>query len=211
MSEYKRPQQARAQATLERFFEATVELLQTRPFEALSVADIVSRANASVGAFYKRFSSKQALLPVLLDWIHRQQFEAIESFVEDPQWDGVGLAGRIDAFAESLVDSYRTNHHLMKALVARQYSADNTQSAELVESSERTLAYYTEWLLVCRDEIRHPEPKIAVSIGLTGLVTQIQTRLLFDARAIELSDEVFVHELKRALLAYLRDSDHAHS
>jgi len=71
MSQFNRPRQARAQATLERFFEATVELLQTRPFEALSVAEIVSRANASVGAFYKRFSSKQALLPVLIDWIHR--------------------------------------------------------------------------------------------------------------------------------------------
>lgn len=211
MTEYNRPRQARAQATLERFFEATVELLQARSFEEVTVADIVSRANASVGAFYKRFSSKQALLPVLLDWIHRQQFDAIESFVKDPRWDGVGLEGRIDAFVDTLVDSYRTHHHLMKALVARQYSADNAQSAELVESAERTLAYYTEWLLVCRDEIRHPEPDIAVSIGLTGLVTQIQTRLLFGARAIELSDEVFTHELKRALLAYLRDTDHAHS
>lgn len=211
MSEFNRPRQARARATLERFFEATVELLQTRSFEALSVADIVSRANASVGAFYKRFSSKQALLPVLLDWIHRRQFDAIEAFVNDPRWEGVGLAGRIDAFSDSLVASYRTNQHLMKALVARQYSADNAQSAELVDSSERTLAYYTEWLLACRDEIRHPEPEIAVSIGLTGLLTQLQTRLLFDARAIELSDDVFIDECKRGLLAYLRDSDRAHS
>jgi len=209
MTEYNRPRQARAQATLERFFEATVELLQARSFEEVTVADIVSRANASVGAFYKRFSSKQALLPVLLDWLHRQQFDAIESFIEDPEWEGVGLADRVDAFVGSLVASYRANHYLMRALVARQYSADNAQSAELVESSERTLAYYTKWLLACRDEIRHPEPDIAVPIGLTGLVTQIQTRLLFDARAIELPDDLFVQELKRALLAYLGDTDHA--
>jgi AcrR family transcriptional regulator len=209
MSEFNRPRQARAQATLERFFEATVALLQARPFEAISVADIVTRANASVGAFYKRFSSKQALLPVLLDWIHRRQFEAIESFVDDPDWKGVGLTRRIDAFVDGLVESYRSHHHLMTALVARQYSAENTQSAELVESSERTLAYYTEWLLACRDEIRHPRPEIAVPIGLTGLVTQLQTRLLFDARAIELPDDVFIDELKRALLAYLAGSGHA--
>lgn len=211
MSTYTPPRQARARATVERFFQATVELLEHQPFESLSVAEIVSRANASVGVLYKRFSSKDALLPVLLDWIHRRQFEAIEAFVMDPKWHGVGLAGRVDAFVDSLVRSYRTHHYLMKALVARQYSADNRQSAEQVESGERTLAYYAEWLLACRDEIRHPEPEVAVPIGLTGLVTQAQTRLLFGARSIELTDDVFTQELKHALLAYLRHPCHAHS
>jgi len=49
MSQYNRPQQARARATLERFFEATVELLQTRPFEALSVAGSAAIAAADSG------------------------------------------------------------------------------------------------------------------------------------------------------------------
>jgi AcrR family transcriptional regulator len=205
MSTYQPPRQARARATVERIFEATVRLLEDRPFEALSVADIVTEAHTSVGAFYKRFSSKDALLPVLLDWIHRQQFEAIESFVDESNWQGIGLSGREDAFVESLVDSYRQHHHLMKVLVARQYSAENAQSAEQIESAERTLHYYADWLLACRDEIRHPRPEAAVPIGLTGLVTQAQTRLLFGARSIELSDAAFTHELKRALLAYLGD------
>ena len=65
MSSYQPPRQARARATVERIFEATVRLLADRPFEAISVADIVSEAHTSVGAFYKRFSSKDALLPVL--------------------------------------------------------------------------------------------------------------------------------------------------
>ena len=209
MSTYQPPRQARARATLERIFEGTVRLLEDRPFEALSVADIVADAHTSVGAFYKRFSSKDALLPVLLDWIHRRQFEAIEAFVEASQWQGVGLAGRVDAFVDALIESYQQHHYLMKALVARQYSTDNAQSAEQAESAERTLRYYADWLLVCRDEIRHPDPDIAVPIGLTGLVTQAQTRLLFDARSVELSDSAFTQELKRALLAYLGDTTDA--
>ncbi|MGK7295484.1 MAG: TetR/AcrR family transcriptional regulator [Candidatus Wenzhouxiangella sp. M2_3B_020] len=209
MSTFHPPRQARARATLERIFEATVELLEDQPFEALSVADIVARANTSVGAFYKRFSSKEALLPVLVDWIHRQQFEAIEAFISDPRWQGVGLAARIEEFVDSLVQSYCRHRFLMKALVARQYSADNEQSAEQIDSAERTLRYYIDWLLACRDEIRHPDPEVAVAIGLTGLVTQAQTRLLFGARSIELSDETFTEELKRAFLAYLRDPNHA--
>lgn len=210
MSTYNPPRQARARATVERIFEATVHLLQDRPFEALAVGDIVSQASTSVGAFYKRFSSKEALLPVLLDWIHRRQFEAIESFVKDDRWSGVGLSRRVDAFVDSLVLSYRTHHYLMKALVARQYSADNTQSLEQVESGKRILAYHADWLLECRDEIRHPDPEVAVSIGLTGLVTQAQARLLFGARSIEISEEAFTGELKRALLAYLTNDSHGH-
>ena len=209
MSTYQPPRQARARATVERIFEATVRLLAERPFEDLSVADIVSGAHTSVGAFYKRFSSKDALLPVLLDWIHRQQFEAIESFIEESEWRGIGLSARVDAFVDSLVQSYREHRHLMRALVSRQYSADNTQSSEQIESGERTLRYYADWLLACRDEIRHPRPEVAVPIGLTGLVTQAQTRLLFGARSIELSDAEFTQELKRALLAYLGDDTDA--
>ena len=209
MSSYHPPRQARARATLERIFEGTVELLGERSFESLSVADIVAQANTSVGAFYKRFSSKDALLPVLLDWIHRQQFEAIEAFVDESHWQGIGLSERVDAFVDALVKSYQEHRHLMKALVSRQYSSDNAQSSEQVESGERTLRYYAHWLLACRDEIRHPEPEIAVPIGLSGLVTQAQTRLLFGVRSIELSDAAFTHELKRALLAYLGDDSHA--
>lgn len=44
---------------------ATLELLEERHFEAVTIADIAEEAGMAVGNFYKRFKNKEALLPHL--------------------------------------------------------------------------------------------------------------------------------------------------
>ena len=58
--------QERSRITAERFAEAALDLLQTRTFDELSVADLARRAERSVGAFYQRFGSKDEFLASLL-------------------------------------------------------------------------------------------------------------------------------------------------
>jgi AcrR family transcriptional regulator len=210
MSDLQKPRQSRSQATLERIYAATVSLLEQQSFEAITVADMVERASTSVGAFYKRFPRKGALLPALLDWIQRKNQQAVADFVRTEDWHGIGLEQRVEAFTQALMASY-TQHHLMKTLVARQYSEQNQQSAELVESSRWIVATYADWLLQCRDEIGHPAPEVAVALGLTALVQQMQTHLLFGASAVDIDQATFTQELQRALLAYLELSDNAHA
>ncbi len=47
---------------MERFLQATRELLEERSFEEITVADIVERADRTVGSFYARFQDKDAVL-----------------------------------------------------------------------------------------------------------------------------------------------------
>ena len=58
--------QGRSRITAELFVEAALDLLQTRTFDELSVADMAKRAGRSVGAFYQRFGSKDHFLASLL-------------------------------------------------------------------------------------------------------------------------------------------------
>jgi AcrR family transcriptional regulator len=51
--------------TQERLLEAMEFLLERREPAEITVDEIVERAHVSVGAFYKRFASKQDLLPLL--------------------------------------------------------------------------------------------------------------------------------------------------
>ena len=60
------PSQDRSRLTAGRFIEAAFDLLESRTFEELSVADIAKAADRSVGAFYQRFGSKDDFLAVLL-------------------------------------------------------------------------------------------------------------------------------------------------
>jgi AcrR family transcriptional regulator len=55
------PRQARSRATFDRLLAAAAELLAERRFEEATVAELVRRAGSSVGAFYARFGSKEAL------------------------------------------------------------------------------------------------------------------------------------------------------
>ena len=59
------PVQARSQETLARLLDATEELLDAHPFDAITVNDICKAARSSVGAFYTRFTDKLSLLHVL--------------------------------------------------------------------------------------------------------------------------------------------------
>lgn len=61
------PRQARSEETLNRFLDATVELLQDRPFSEISVHDIVERAGRTVGSFYARFDDKTGVLRLLVE------------------------------------------------------------------------------------------------------------------------------------------------
>jgi AcrR family transcriptional regulator len=60
------PRQERSRHTAERFVTAALDLLKSRTFAELSVAEIAAAAGRSVGAFYQRFGSKDDFLEVLL-------------------------------------------------------------------------------------------------------------------------------------------------
>jgi AcrR family transcriptional regulator len=60
------PRQKRSRHTAERFVAAALDLLKSRTFAELSVAEIAAAAERSVGAFYQRFGSKDDFLEVLL-------------------------------------------------------------------------------------------------------------------------------------------------
>ena len=61
------PKQSRGQETQARLIDACLRLVADRPFEQISVAEIAAEAGVSVGNFYRRFRSKEAILPDLFD------------------------------------------------------------------------------------------------------------------------------------------------
>ena len=56
------PQQVRTHATLGKLLDAAESLLDEKSWSEISVAEIAAKADSSVGAFYRRFSDKDALL-----------------------------------------------------------------------------------------------------------------------------------------------------
>ena len=62
------PQQARSRETMNRFVLAAERLLREKPFDDITIGEIVDGAERTVGSFYARFEDKWALLRTV---IHR--------------------------------------------------------------------------------------------------------------------------------------------
>lgn len=69
--------------------QAALDLLRTRTFDELSVADLARRAGRSVGAFYQRFGSKDDFLASLLTTYMNVRAHSIERLLAEGRDESV--------------------------------------------------------------------------------------------------------------------------
>ena len=96
----KRPQQARAAATLEAIFEATVQVLLREGPQRLTTTRVAERAGVSVGTMYQYFPHKQALIYAL----NERYLDALAERIEVACRSQHGAP--LDHMVEALVDTY---------------------------------------------------------------------------------------------------------
>ena len=156
--------QPRSLLTQERILAATQALLAEDDAEAITMERIAERAHVSIGAIYKRFQGKTSLLPLVLERVQAQQFQRLKGFFAEPQWPGTDLAGRIDGLLGVFAEAQVQQRQLIRSLVIGHWQspdrgANEAQAAELLRAMHA-------WLAERQSEIRHPEPLLALSLGL---------------------------------------------
>lgn len=109
------PRQARSQETLDRFLDATASLLDERPFEEITVSDIVSRAGRTVGSFYARFDDKYAVLYELVQRVFDRIDDVVRAFCDPVRWDGQPIEEFVIEAVRLNVQAYRRAGPLFRA------------------------------------------------------------------------------------------------
>lgn len=109
------PRQARSQETLERFVDATRELLAERSFEEITVSDIVRRADRTVGSFYARFDDKYAVLHELTCRTYERIRHVMRAYCDPSRWEGVSLEEFVSESVRLNVQGYRRSATLVRA------------------------------------------------------------------------------------------------
>jgi AcrR family transcriptional regulator len=66
------------------FLDAAMRLIQTRGYEQMSVQTLLDELDASRGAFYHYFDSKQALLDAVVDRMADQALASLDPLLSDP-------------------------------------------------------------------------------------------------------------------------------
>lgn len=200
----KPPRQARSQQTLERLLDAAEALIAEKGIDGVTVAAIARRASSSVGAFYARFSDKEALLRCVLERFYGQAAATTEEALHHQRWQHLPLDTTFNALLRFMIEMLRQRRQLIVAMMVRAAS-DPTLTA-LTQRLEQQISEGVAALLAQRGQlIDHPEPALALRMCVWLLLSGIETRVLYaDSRGSnEWSDEQLARELSTLCLRYL--------
>jgi AcrR family transcriptional regulator len=202
---FRPPQQTRSQATLDRILDAAENVLEEKSFSEATLAEIMDRAGVTVGAFYRRFPDKDALLHLLDDRFFAELHELAQTALGETKWEAATVTQIVQEFTKAAVQLYRERRGLLRSLFLRART-----DPVIMRSAREVNAHYVDrlrtLLLARADQLRHPDPERAVELGFMILVGALRETVLFgevwpNPRAVV--DDGLARELARSYLAYL--------
>jgi AcrR family transcriptional regulator len=108
--------QERSRETRRKLVTSCLELVERRPFDQVTVADIAKGADVSVGNFYRRFTSKEGILPDLYA-AYEERFAAFaEAFSQAESLESDDIRGLWDFLIGRIVAFMEDNRGLIQAL-----------------------------------------------------------------------------------------------
>lgn len=203
---YKTPRQKRSRETLERILAAAEQQIREGGLESLTINGVVSNVGLSVGAFYARFSDKTALLHAVQERFHDRLEPIIEAEMRRATSGCHDLAGAVKAAFEVLIAHVTGERELSRAFMSMSvFDPVLRAKGEAVNRQRREVL--AEVLLPFRDEIGHPDPRLAIDVAYGIYAAVIRGRLVFGQDHelhYGITNKTLYEELIRALVLYLK-------
>jgi AcrR family transcriptional regulator len=204
------PQQARSRESTRKLLKAAAEVLGQHGVEGATIPRIALHAGLTPGAIYRRFHDKEALLETVILGILERQDERLRIALTPAMARQIPLSVFAEQLISNMLVSYRANAGLLRALHQFAKGRDNTAFyKKAIKLEMRTFEYLIELFLMHRKEIRHPEPKTAVSFAVIMLTSTLVELILVDhdlknwQAVIPKDDQSLKRELLRSFLNYL--------
>jgi AcrR family transcriptional regulator len=192
---------------VERLLVAAEEQLREEQLDLFSVDRVVGRAGASVGTFYRRFPSKQALLCAVLDRLHARLQPAILEALETQEHVEQSLEEAVDHAFDVLIERVLSERQLSRAFMLLA-GFDPVLREKVKEMNIERREAVTAVLAAHRAEIAHPDPDMAIHQAYHMYLSTMNGRLTFFAPnnipSIGVSDEFIFAQLKVAIGNFLR-------
>jgi AcrR family transcriptional regulator len=202
------PKQARSRETQGRIVAAALELVVERGREGPSVPEIAKRAGVSIGAFYGRFPTKEALF----DHVDRQLFEESArcwaAFLAPENWRGRHAAEIVREVVRGWVDAVANHHPLNRALTERWRSTPPSPAVRAAARDHYEAIFDALGTLLeeRREEVGHPDPRLGAKMLIEVIDAVLVERLTFSDTFLlphKLSRAALVDELTALGIGYL--------
>ena len=175
---FKPPQQSRSQETLDRILDAAEQVLAEKAFGEATLAEIMERAGVTVGAFYRRYPDKNALLRHLDERFFGEMLAKAEQFFDPAKWGGASAREIIDEFAREAVEVYTARRGLLRSLFLRA-RADTVLQQSALNVNAQFIARLREMLLPRVAEMTHPDPERGIELGFMMMIGALRELVVF--------------------------------
>ena len=204
------PQQERSRESLRKLLKAATEVLGQHGVEGTTIPRIAQHAGLTPGAVYRRFRDKDELIETAILGILERQDERLKASMSPDMTAKIPL----DVFAEQIIGAmvvtYRANAALLRALRHFTQGRANTEFIKKAEKLEiRSFERLVDLVLAGRKDIRHPNPRMAVSLGLLMIISTLHELVVMPLSTkpwrglMPKDDRALKRELTRAFLSYI--------
>src|SRR3954469_4925276 len=174
---FRPPQQLRSRETLDRILDAAEQVMESKAFGEATLAEIMERAGVTVGAFYRRFRDKDALLHHLDERFFAELHRRADDVLDPARWSGAGAGVILSEFVGQAVEVYSTRRGLLRSLFLRART-DAVLQQSAMKFNEVFIAKLRTVILP-KGEIVHPDPSRAVELGFMMLVGALRELVVF--------------------------------
>ena len=198
------PKQARSERTLQRLLDAAEALIKEKGHAAVSIPEIARRGRSSVGGFYARFRDKDELLRALEERHFIELSQRLERLADARRWENAPVAAIVEAAVTELVTITRERRHMIAAFLVRAIEDPVIREGGL-RFRRRVEERIGALLLARRSELAHPNPALAIDLGIQMAFALMQQHVLIETRVggRTLSDEELRRELATLFLRYV--------
>ena len=175
---FKPPQQSRSQETLDRILDAAEQVLAEKAFGEATLAEIMERAGVTVGAFYRRYPDKNALLRHLDERFFGEMLAKGQDLFDPGRWPASSGREIIDALAVAAVEVYSTRRGLLRSLFLRART-DTVLQQSALNVNVQFIAQLRALLMPRSSEMTHPDPERAIELGFMMMIGSLRELVVF--------------------------------
>lgn len=204
------PRQARSRESERKLLKAAAEVLGQHGVEGATIPRIAAHAGLTPGSIYRRFPDKEVLLETVILGILERQDERLRLSMTPKMSSQIPLPVFAENLIGNLLVSYRAHAGLMRAMQQFARASANQDFRRKVSRLEvRSFQQLVDLFLATAKNIDHPQPRIAVAMGLMMVVSTLHEFILYawEPKAwkglLPQDDQALKRELTRAFLRYL--------
>jgi len=204
------PQQKRSEKTRKHILAAVEKLVNSGGYNSATVQDIVRAAGCSTGAFYGRFSDKNAALLALIDRRYEQLHTQLLPLFEPESIASNSLEHILEAFISVVFDHTASGFTILKTTPVMSMGAKDGDpflarfqelNAQLALWLQTLYSQHTDIITHSRPESAHMS--LALIGGLCRDVLLVGSKVSDSAIESQLNAEGFKAEVLRIVRGYL--------